>query len=211
MPRQTPEGDSAIVSYDMTLDNEPLPGCLGNALCARVQRLCNHDFRDEPWYVDNLFLIMCYVTSGPIIILEMLFMGYFGALGTFLKTLVPAMLGGGCIILATIPLCGTVSCIQRRGRRSSFITRLTIDSRKKYRVPRWIFCLYAPISVIIFGAMALPFHAAIWDVYTASLFPGIWCGIFYIVHLYACFRSLFSIYSQLLSSEGPRDYTQCEN
>lgn len=47
------DGDSS-----MALDSVSPPEHPSDTLCPRVQLLCNRDYRDEPWYLDNLLCPM---------------------------------------------------------------------------------------------------------------------------------------------------------
>lgn len=205
LPTQTPAEDSARVSYDsMTFDSEPLPERPGDALCVRIQHLCNHDFRDKPWYLENLFLIISYAIMGAWIILVFPFLGS-GSTSGLLTFAVPIVIGCSFPIFAIIPLCGIVSSIQRRKRRPPWLIRLAIDSTKKYRVCRWLFFLCAPISGLAFG-ISVAVSANMMITYLLLLWAMV-CGA---ILFYAGFRGLVSIYLQVLPSKSPRDDTRCD-
>lgn len=123
---------------------------------------------------------------------------------------VPGVFAAGIFIPGIIPLCGIVSGIQRRGTRTPFLIKLAVNSRKRYRVSRWIFCLWAPVSAIIF---VVGWHY--WDsvgdpsmIAWISVGVVLWILVCGIISFYTFFRGLFSIYSQVLAGNRARDYIQ---
>lgn len=200
MPPRAIDGDSS-----MALDSIPPPEHPSDTLWSHIQRLCSHDFRAEPWYLDNLFLIMSYFAMAAcfILIVQSPGWGNYGRMSLLLE-LVLGLSAGGIVIPGAIPLCGIVSGIQRRGKRSPFLIKLAVDSGNRYRMSRWIFCLWALISGIAF---AVGFYT-LGDI--GSEFGScaiLWISVWGIISFYAVFRGLFSIYSQVLAHNRPRDYT----
>lgn len=204
MALRATDGDSS-----MALDSVPLTGHPSDTLCPRVQLLCNQDYRGEPWYLDNLFLIMSYFTSAACIILQMPLLGN-GQI-SILTSEVPGVFIAGFFVPGIIPLCGIVSGIQGREWCTPFLIKLAVNSGKRYRVSRWIFCLWAPVSAIIF---VIGWHY--WDSVDGFDDPSmlswisigvvLWILVCVIISCYALFRGLFSIYSQVLVSRRTRDY-----
>lgn len=194
MPPRATDGDSS-----MTLDSDPPPEYPSDTLCPRVQLLCNQDYRGEPWYLDNLFLIMSYFTSAACIILQMPLAGIQQIFMWIFE--VPAVFAAGIFIPGIIPLCGVVSDILRKERRTPFLIKLAVDPGKRYRVSRWIFCLWAPVFAIFFVIGSYQWDSVDYPGMIVWITIGelLWILVCVIISCYSFFRGLFSIYLQLVA------------
>lgn len=159
-------------------------------LCVRLRHICKReDFRTEPWYLDNLYLIMCYFASEGIMVLSLVRSdnGIWA-----LNALLPPFFA--LVYLTTIPLCGILQRIQqgKSERRLSFLVRLAVDSGMRYRVARWVYFVSAPVFVIIYVSMPVE---ELGNVVPAA----IWCLVGFVVWFAGICSILSSVYSQVLS------------
>lgn len=177
----------ATLSCNMTSDSGPVRRT-GSPLCAGIQRICHDDFRAEPWYLENLFLIVWYAIAEACVVLQWAGSGWVWSLDVFLPPIF------ALCYLTIIPLCGIMDLIQRSGcsqRRPPFLIRLAVDPGKNYRLSRRIYILSAPVVAIIY--VSVPSLG--WNILPA----GIWCIAGFIVWVYAIFASISSVHSQDLS------------
>lgn len=171
-----------------------------DGLYSQLRRLCNQDFRDEPWYLDNLLQITSYsVVAGGFILSYRFDPPYFVYL-----VLGPGTCLGFVTIPTAIPQCKIVSGIQRRKRNSPFLIKLAVDPRKRYRVSRWIFCLWGSISAAMYVVSGYT-NTVLGTTFLCSVLS--WIGALIAICFYAFFSGLFSIYRQVLARNQPTDYT----
>lgn len=186
MPTRATGEETCAVSYNMALGSTLLLERPGNALCARVQYLCDHDFRDELWYLDNFFLILFYVTGAACVILGLPF-NSLELLRTMVRPnttyafVVAIVVSVGLGGITPIPLCGIMSSIHHRRRHPPLLISLAIDSGKRYRVCRWIFYFCAPIAGMLFGVINPARHGLLYPIIPLL----IWCGTCWMISFYA--------------------------
>lgn len=180
----------------MTMDSAVSLGRSNEHLCARVHRLCTHDFRDQPWYLDNLWLISSYTIGAAAVILPL---AKFSGLWTVLRPqnnmvfALVAVLPVSLAVITIIPLCGIVDSIQRQ--EPPFVIRLAVHPGKVYQRSRWIYLVCVPVVLIIAGPITYVFDDAV-NVY---LLVTIWGMVFAVAFLRASCACVYSVYLQASS------------
>jgi hypothetical protein len=180
----------------MIVDSVLLPGYPSAPLCERVRRLCAHDFRDQPWYLDNLYLISSYAIGAAGMILPFAKPSGVVVVLTGLNVILPAGWG----IISVIPLCGIVDSIRRQEpsqRQAPLMIRLAVHPGKVYQRSRWAYFVCDPVISIIVS----PITYTMSGFAATSLFIPvlIWSFIFVVMWFRASWAGLHSIYLQVPS------------
>lgn len=197
MPTRPYQKKILRVTNEMTPGSPPLSGCPSEPLCVRVKHLCNRDFRAEPWYMDNLYMITAVAAAAGCLFLAIFTNGYpangaANAKGYVLMLFLFYSPSVGLPFISTIPSCAMVNGMLLQ-QYSPFLIRLAIDCGKRYRLSRWIFYLSAPFAAIIFSALF-----STWPAY-ALIAPAVWASFCLLVRLYASCMGVYSVWSQVLS------------
>lgn len=156
---------------------------------------CKHDFRSCPWYLDNLqFIISFIVGAAPVYLLFA--EEDFEQLNLYFVQIACLLLGGCCLSLSTIPLCGVVNTIESdRSKHHAFsIIRIIIDPGMAYRICRRIY-YYASTALVVLCAIAgdkqwilIPGYAGIF------LAVCTWTVLYMLPFLLSVFGATYSLY-----------------
>lgn len=185
-------GDS--ISCNTIVDSVLLPGYPSDPLCERVRRLCAHDFRDQPWYLDNLYLIASYAIGAAGMILP-----FARPSGAVILTGLDVILPNAWAIINVIPLCGIVDSIRRQEpsqRQAPLMIRLAVHPGKVYQRSRWAYFVGVPVISIIVSPITYTMSGFATSFFIPVL---IWAFISLVIWFRASWAGLHSIYLQVPS------------
>lgn len=202
-----PQGLSIASSDTMlpsntALNNQPQRNALppGDRLCVGIMHFSKQDFRREPWYLDNLFLLTSFTIGLGCIVLPIASVPHFtldfdtGPIIIAFLMLLPI----GLISCSVIPLCAVANSLQDRDLSPSLsgcVIRLAVDPRRSYRALRWVYFLSWPIAASFF---ATAFYLTFGVYFVYAMIPILcWGGISFALFVCAVYTGLFSIYSQI--------------
>jgi hypothetical protein len=180
-------GDS--ISCNMIVDSVLLPGYPRDPLCERVRRLCAHDFRDQPWYLDNLYLISSYAIGAAAMILP-----FAKPSGVVVLAGLDLILAIGWSIIAVIPLCGIVDSIQRQEpsqRQAPLMIRLAVHPGKVYERSRWAYFVGVPVISIIVSPITYTMSGFATSFFIPVLIWALFSVVMSFRALWACLRSIY--------------------
>lgn len=164
-----------------------------NRLWVRIRDICMQDFRAEPWYLSNLWLMaLVAVASACMTFPEALTRGNDLDHAVVMLVILPIIYFSTSSII--IPLCGIVNSIRDTtlsSRNPLSGIRLAIDPGKRYHAIRWIYFALLSMATGFTAYVGLPMH-----LYLAV--PPIACCI---VFGPALFTELFSIIFQVLGED----------
>ncbi|OJJ05253.1 hypothetical protein ASPVEDRAFT_837388 [Aspergillus versicolor CBS 583.65] len=156
---------------------------------------CERDFRSCPWYLDNLYFMISFIVGAAPVYL--LFAEEdFQHLNLFFVQYACLLLGGCCLCLSTIPLCGVVNTIKSNQSKhyACSAIRIVIDPGKAYRICRQIY-YYASPALVVLSVIATD---KMWILILG--YPGIflavctWIVFYMSPFLLSVFGAIYSLY-----------------
>lgn len=116
----------------------------------RIIASCQCDFRSCPWYLDNQYFIISFIVGTAPVYLAFA-ESSFQQLNLYFVVYACSLLGGCCLCLSTIPLCGVLNTIEsNRAKHCVFsIIRIIIDPGRAYRISRRIYYYVSPALVVL--------------------------------------------------------------
>lgn len=149
------------LSFPMQASAEPLLN--------RISSLCQRQFHSEPWYLDNMRLAIAVMTG----VAGFLFVR--GRDDTFIMfVLVLAVSVAFLSCLALIPLCEVLDSLESKQlakRCPLSVVRIAVDPGKAYRVLRYIYSVFCPISSLGYGVIL-----SVYGTYVSMVPMLIWAG-----------------------------------
>jgi hypothetical protein len=163
----TAQSQISLHTYSSVSSTTALPTSANYTVYNRMITLCKHDFRVEPWYQGNLlFLLSCAISASPILLRGALLTDL-ESLGTNMFITVCVLLGGSCLAVMVIPLCGLIDSLSPphsglSQRHPLSIIRIAIDNNgKAYKYfRRGCSCALPFVSIFLFpwlGFYVAPF------------------------------------------------------
>ncbi|OJJ54307.1 hypothetical protein ASPSYDRAFT_50358 [Aspergillus sydowii CBS 593.65] len=174
--------------------NRPTPSASDSAY-DRIIASCQCDFRSCPWYLDNQYFIISFIVGAAPVYLAFA-ASNLEQLNVYFVQYACSLLGGCCLCLSTIPLCGVLSTIERtRSKRRAFsIIRIIVDPGWAYRICRRVYYYTSP------GLVVLSVIVAFKNWIFILRFPGIFVAfctwiVFYMPpFLLSVFGAMYSLY-----------------